>query len=237
MSSTLLTLIQDFCRKKGLTVPAGVVGNTELTTSQLLALMHEVVEDALLYPWQEQKQRVTWTTVAASDQGALASLFGAGYYRLSPGSLWNNTLNRPINGPLTDTEWQVLQAASGLGPVEQFKIMGGHLYILPVPPAGHTCSAMVETQYAVFGGGTTPQARIQGDSDTFVFPDNYAKADLEWRWLKEQKEPWLAAWERMRGILTSILGKDASQPTLHLDGPQDRSVRPGIVVPAGSWNV
>ena len=233
--STLLQLCQDHCDKFGLPSPTAIVGSTDKTFAQLRALAHEAVEDLLVYPWQEQVKRVTWDAVATESQGAIETLFGAGYQRLIPATMWNNTLNRPVFGPTGDESWQALKAFTS-GPIHQYKIMGGNLHILPIPTAGHDMSAIVATNYGIESVSGTAKARFTADDDVPLFPDNVFKAHLEWRWLKQKGEAWSTAYERAQGLTASLVNKDSHLPTFWLDQPR-HAIVPGIIVPAGDWNV
>lgn len=233
--SSLLNLCRDHCDKFGLPTPSAIIGSTDKTFLQLKALAHEVVEDMVVYPWQEQVRRVTWTSIAAENQGAISSLFGAGYFKLIPATMWNNSLNRPIFGPTGDESWQILKSFT-TGPIHQYKIMGGDLYILPIQTVGHTLSAMVATNYGIEDSGGAAKARFTADTDVPLFPDNVFKADLEWRWLKQKGEAWATSYERAQGLIASLVNKDAHLPVFWLDKPRHNLV-PGIIVPAGDWNV
>lgn len=235
--ASVLTLVQDFCTLKGLPTPSGLVGNTETTAAQLLAICQEIVEDLTVNRWEKQVKRVTFAAVATEVQGTVESLFGTGYLYLLPNTFWNVTLQTPVSGPFSDQEWQRLKTFSAAGSTDNFKIMGGNLHMFPVPTAGHTLSAMVATSLGLTDTtGATAKERFTVDSDIPLFPSNVFKAELEWRWLKRKDEAWAAAYERARGLVATLINKDNHLPRVYLDSPE-ATARPGIVIPPGSWSV
>lgn len=237
--STVLLLVQDFCGKMSLPIPAALMTSTETTMVQMRSLCQEVLRSLRKFEWQRQRLRVTWTSVATESQGVLdsAGLFTSAYRRLVPGTMWNVSLNRPIFGPIGSANWQMLKSAVPTGPVETYRIEGNELKILPVMQAGQTCSAMVLTSYGCVASDTTTyKERFTADDDTPLFPDEVFITDLEWRWLKQKGEPWTAAYEQAYSELCSNLNKDGHMPVVDLGSPRPQ-VEHGLVIPAGNWNV
>jgi hypothetical protein len=233
--ATILSLIQDFCLKKGLASPSGLVGNTDLTYQQLLAMCHAVVEDAATSPWQDQVKRVTFVSIAAEVQGSISTLFGAGYRKLIPGTLYNVTQLLSILGPIVDQDWNELLALQA-GPRYQFKIMGGNLHVAPTLPAGDTIAAMVTTNYVIQDSGGNAKERFTADTDVPLLPSNFFKMDLEWRWLREQGQAFAKLQQEAYWLKAGLVVKDGHLPDLHLDQRQ-QTATPGIIVPQGNWNV
>lgn len=235
MSSTVLTLVQDFTEKFGLPTPSALVGSTEKSVRQLRSLMRENVADLSEFKWQQQTVRGTWTTVAGNDQGVLETLF-PGYRRLIPGSLWNETRRMRIYGPLSDQIWAALKILPNAGPEFQCYVADNHLLVSPPFVNGETAVGTYQTKYGVLSNASVPKERITADDDTLVFPDNVVIRGLEWRWKKVKGE---AGWEddfnTYQSLIAGNIVKD-SATTLGL-ATNNRGPRPGIVVPAGSWNV
>jgi hypothetical protein len=232
----LLALMQDFSAKWGLPAPSSIVGNTNATYKQLLALAHESMRELARFEWEKQKSRVSFTMLGSEDQGTLASVFGASFRSLIPGTMWNDTFKTPIFGPPGDSSWQLWKEFAG-NPWAQYKIMGGHLRIFPAPTAGHVLTALVMSDYMVRDNLDTAKSRFTVDDDSPAVPDDVFLADLEWRWLKQKGEPWVSAQERAAELITSGMIRAGGMSTYALDGGGSGGLRPGIVVPAGSWPV
>lgn len=235
----LLDLIRDFTDKYGLPTPGSVVGNTDATVAQIRSLSQEVLRSLRQYSWQRQKVRATFTSVAAEVQGDLPSLFsvGAAYRALVPRSMYNITLDRPIHGPVSDMQWQLLVANSPAGPIEQYFVSNNQLLIRPIMTAGQTVSAFVWTNYGCVDElGTTFRERFAADTDSPLFPDEVFLCDLEWRWLKQKEQPWASAYAEAQRMISGNINKDDSNLTVRLDQPET-ALSGGIFIPSGSWNV
>lgn len=213
MSSTFLTLMQDFCAEWGLPIPTGVVGSTDTTYVNLRALTDRTVKDLIQYPWASLRARVTFVSIAAEVQGTMVAKFGAGYRSLSPGTMWNDTDHTPIFGPVGDISWQVYKSYVSSGPLHQYKVLGESLSIFPALPAGKTISAVITTRHGILDAGV-PVERITADDNTVLFPDEVFLASLDWRWKKKKGQAWAAEYELAQGLIRSNL---TNQPVVHLD--------------------
>ena len=237
--ATLINLMEDFCDKFGLPTPGAIVGSTDKTFTQLRALAHEVMEDQLVHPWPDQTSVVTFSGTADVTTGlvdAISTLFGTGYDKLLPGTMWNTTLSQPVRGPIGDAEWAAMVGSDANTAIESFKIMGGNLHILPGFTASQDFSVVVRTSYGIQDVGGTAKARFTADDDSPLIPANVFKAHLEWRWLKQKGESWAASYARAQGLTATLVAKDGHLPTLQLDQTAPAR-RPGIVIPPGSWDV
>ena len=238
MPTTVLTIVQDFCEKLGLPRPTALVGSQEKSVRQFRALLQETVDDLGEYPFQQQRLRITWTALAAQDQGLLTTIFGDGYDSLIPDTMWNETRHMRIYGPIPASIWQALQTLPNAGPEFQSWIANGHLYISPALAITDTLSAIYVTKYRVLAiDGTTTKERITADNDSILFPRNIVTRGLEWKWRKQKGEAgWEDDYNAYITLVSRALTKDGPA-TLSLDVPSSRGARPGIVIPAGSWNV
>jgi hypothetical protein len=236
MPSTVLSLVQDFCDKYSLPYPNALVGSTDKTIRQYRGIMMEVIRDLSEYRWEEQKVRKTWTSIAGSDQGTLMSIFGPDYISLIAESVWNNTRKMKIYGPLSEQVWQALKVLPNAGPEYQCWISQGHLYVSPDLVAGNELAGIYTTSYVVLGANNVAKARVTVDNDVLLFPDVVVLRAFEWKWQKVKGLPdWQDSYNDYMTLLARNVVKD-SAGRLSLDRPH-RSPRPGIVIPAGSWNV
>lgn len=236
MSLRVLDLVTEHCQRYGLPVPSGVVGSTDVATVQYLAIIKDVVRELGQYKWQQQKFRRTFTTTATELQGRLVNLFGSDYAELVAGSMWDETEQRPVFGPVGDASWEMWKAYVSTGPIYKYWISGDQLYFDPVPPAGHTIGFIVQTSYGVVTTAGVTKPAITDDSDLFLFPDDVVVRCFEYKWKKLKGEPWQDDYNDYMGLLSKVLVKDTG-PVLSLDGSMPPGPRPGIWVPAGSWNV
>lgn len=238
MNYTLLSLVQDFCGEKGLPVPGGMFGSTETAVVQYRSLLKRAIEELLRFPWQQLSRRATFVSIAAEDQGPLASLVGASadYESLIPASMWNVSQKLPVFGPVGDPSWNKFKSFVNLGPLYQYRIADTRLHILPALPAGNTISFMYRSGHPVIAADTSRKATISVDSDTTVFPYEVLYASLEWRWLKTKGEPWENEYNFYMDRVSQNIVKDANAPALQMDSSVP-TIQPGIWVPSGSWPV
>lgn len=235
--TTVLTIVQDLTDKIGLPTPTALIGSSEKSIKQFRALVRELVGDLSEYNWPSQELKCSWTSVAGSDQGALTTLFGPGYHGLQANTLWNETRKVRILGPVTEERWQYSQVLPNPGPEYTCWITGGHLYVSPAAVAGETCSAIYRTKYAVLAvDGITTKLNITADDDSFLFPDIVVRRGLEYKWRKAKGE---AGWEDdynsyISAVAANIVKDGSAKLSLTPGVPQ---MRPGIVIPSGSWNV
>jgi hypothetical protein len=237
MSTTILALVQMFTDKGGLPRPAALVSATDKSARQYLSLLRETIADLGEYRWQQQRVRGTFTTVALALQGALPTLFGAGYAGLVKNSLWNDTRHMQIFGPVTDQTWNTLQALPTAGPEFQYWLSRDSLYISPTLEAGETVSAVYVTKYNVLDtDGVTYKELVDADTDTVLFPDNVVLRLFESKWKKQKGE---SGWQDDYNDAISLIAKNLvrdSSPTLSLDG-RTAMPQPGVIIPPGSWGV
>jgi hypothetical protein len=240
-----LELLQTFCAKWNLPVP-NTVASPDPQVRQLVALFLEVVEDLRERPFQQLRRRVNWTSIAGTDQGDIGILWSPSqspnpgaysYSSLIRCTLWDLTSRRPLIGPVSDADWQLLQANPAPGPSFFYRIDSNRLLVWPAMSAGISLSVLVLNRAMVYDP-TVPTYKVAPtlDTDIFLLEDNLLRMELEWRWLKQKGEPWLATYEEAAGMRAQQLDKDGSMPTLSLT-PQQPVIRPGVWVPAGSWNV
>lgn len=229
----VLALVQEFCAKKTLPVPSGVVASTDTAVIQIFNLLKEEVRELGLKEWQEQKVQKTFTSIAAEDQGALSTVIGADFISIQPGTFWDQTLKRPVFGPVGDISWSNLKAFPASGPIYQYKVFANHLYIFPAPQAGHTMYLIYQTKYPVSSSGGTAKETITADTDLFLVPDYVVTRGLDYRWKRAVGEPWEVDFAEYQALKASAM-VTTGKPVLHLDG-EKLKLTPGIWVPAGDW--
>lgn len=234
MSRTLLETVVLFAGENGLPVPTAIIGSSETTVVQYKSLLIKAVDDLLEHKWQQQSIRKTFTSIAAEDQGLLSTLIGADYLSLIQASMWDETLRRPIFGPVGDASWEMLKAFTNTGPLFQYRIAANHLLINPTMTAGHTIGLIYMSSYGILNG-TTAIPSFTADTNTFLFPDSVVYKSLTWRWKKVKGEPWEDDYADYLDSVARNKVKDTAA-VLYMDRGQP-SLVPGIWVPAGNWPV
>lgn len=235
--ATCLSIVQTVCNRLGLTEPNSAVGSTDTQIKNILALSNEEGQElAARHDWTALQREATYTTLAAEDQGALETIAPGCLYVIND-TIWNRTLRRPVFGPKTPQGWQQNKAFAINGPWSNYRIKGGHLYMYPTPSAGQSCYfEYISRNWLTDTTGATSREEWAADADVPLLDWHLLVLGTIWRWKKlkgfEYAEDF-AAYERR---LMDTMAQDGGKDWLSLSNTK-YDIFPGVVVPAGSWNV
>lgn len=235
---SLLTIIQDTCSEIGIDAPSSVIGNTDRTAKQMLALSNRSGKQlAQRFAWQELIKEATHTTVAAELQGDIETIMpGFNWYLYE--TLWNRTTRDRVWGPLYPHEWQFLKASNVTGPFPEFRIRGKNLYMLPVPTAGQTIGLEYVSRYWCESSGGTDQEKWAADSDMGILPEDMLTIDLKWRFLKAKGLDYSEEMRDAELYINNAIARSGGRRVINLAEPA-RSYpdsRYGLRVEDGGWN-
>lgn len=235
--STLLSVVQDMCGRQNIPVPATVYGTNDTQVRQIMRLLEEEGNDlASRHPWERLTIEASFTTLAAADQGTIASIATNGFRSIKNETIWDRTTVLPVCGPMSAAEWQARQALSIVGPQYRYRIRGGHLLVSPTPPAGESWYFEYETKYWITdSGGSTYRNRFGADDDIILLPDDLTLQGLRWRWKKEKGLDYAEDMRTYEMQVKDAMGHDGGKPRLRMDGSANTR-QPGISVPTGNWN-
>lgn len=232
---TILGVAQEFCALRGLPIPSALIGANEKSAAQYLAIIKKLSRELARYSWQEQRILTTYSATGLStNQGSLSTLF-AGYKALVPETLWNKTKKLRIIGPVNDQQWAAQQALGFAGPEYLSWVSQKQLYISPKPAEFDQIQAIYQTEYSLTNNSGVAIATPTADNDKFLQPDNVVMKGFEAIWKKQKGEPFTDDWNDFVGEILRALAY-SGMPKFRLDGATP-SVRPGIAIPPGSWNV
>ena len=133
---SLDTVIQNVADEAGYTVSSNIIGATDTTTKQLLAIAQRVNREMFKqYPWTKCYASGSLTLVAGQAQYALPAAFS--YYQYD--TFWNQSNRWRVLGPMTAQDYADIRGF-GLNPTiyQQFQIRGisnDQLLIYPTPTA------------------------------------------------------------------------------------------------------
>lgn len=233
-NSTVLSLVQSYCREYNLPVPTALQGSSDAGALQLREILQRSGREAWKRAnWQKCSRRISWASVAGADQGNLDTLFPENFANLIPNTLWNQTQRRRILGPVADGNWQIQQAVYPTGPLYHFRIAQNRLQISTAMPAGHTLSAIYKTQNWMTSGGVDG-ARYLTDADLSYFSDDIMLAGLRAYWLRAKQMPHVLEMEEFDNVVRQEASKNTVAPVLYMDAPEPTSF-PGIIIPTGNW--
>lgn len=239
---TLLQIVQSFARRQGIRVPSAVTTSTDETILQIWGLLDEEVT--------ELADRREWLWLRG--QSSFNHLNGAGYlaYALNtlpdykgivPRTLFSDDSRLPVAGPASDEQWAVMMALSVAPSLYTYRSYGGNLYIYPAPstPASVLFSFEYYSSYPVASSGGIAKALFTADTDVPRLPDRIVMAGLRWRWKKEKNQPYAEEMRAYEAMLEAEAGRESIPTDIHLDNPdpENATLAPVIVIPAGNWNV
>jgi hypothetical protein len=232
--ATLLEIVQDFCERKALPIPATVMGSADGQIKQIRAILRKGCEDmSQRGRWEALINEALWTTTNTESQGTIVSRATNGYRWIIPESFWDRTEKLPLLGPLDSADWQVLKAIVITGPRYSFRFTQGLIRVTPAPPADHTWVFEYISKNWILNG-VTYKSNFTADDDNILLPEQIVTADLEWRWLKEKGLSYEEDFNSAERLIVNALGVDGGKPVLHLDDINLGAV-PGIFVPSGTW--
>jgi hypothetical protein len=234
---SLLTCIQHFCERTNLPSPATVMGTTDTQVLQARALLEEIGIDAnSRHTWARTTFEKTHTTTAATDQGPMTTIAGAGWSYVKNMTIWDRSTTLPVLGPLDSMEWQALVAVIVTGPRFQFRIQNGHLLVNPVPTAGDTWAFEYQSKYWILGAdGVTYKQYFTLDTDTLLLPEELMLQGLRAWWKREKGLDYAEDMRMYETQLKDAASRDGGKPTLFMDRTGWNGPAPGIWVPDGNW--
>jgi len=229
---SLLTTVQNFCRRTNITVPTEVIGTSDTQISQVYALLEEEGNDLSgRGDWQILIHEKTLTTKATESQGYIDEIVGCpGFRYIKNNTIWDRTLNLPvlvIDGP----DWQAEKGFANTAPEYMARIRGGELLVTPTPTAGNTWAFEYVTWNWISNGSKQYFTR---DSDTIDLPETIVLMGLRWRWKKEKGLKYAEDFRTYEKLVTNALSRQGLQKTLYQDNNK-QNAEPHIIVNQGNW--
>jgi hypothetical protein len=112
------------------------------------------------------------------------------------------------------------------------------LLLDPIPAAPFSTIAFeYMSSWCVKSSGGVLKAAVTADDDVFVFPENIIKKGLMFRWKQIKGLPYQADETQYYNLLNNYIARDKVKRRINVSSGVPDDVRPGIFVPAGSWNV
>jgi len=232
---TMLTTVQRFCRRTGLSVPTTVYGSSDEQVLQILALLEEEGTDLSgRGHWERITFEATHTTVATESQGAMNTIASNGYRYIKNETAWDRTENLPLY-IIDGQDWQAEKGFSTTSPRFRIRVRGGELLATPTPPAGNTWAfEYVSWNWILDDDGTTYKQYFSEDADEILLPEPIILMGLRWRWKKEKGFDYEEDFNTYETMVANELGRQGVKKTLHQDG-QPYNRHPHIVVNQGNW--
>ena len=236
---SLLTLISSMCARTNVPVPVSAMGSVSDTqVLQMIRLLEEEGTDlSKRGPWQGTTFEATHTTLAAEDQGAIATIASNGFASIRNATFWDRTTRLPVLGPLSDEQWANLKGIGTTGLRYYYRIRGGKLLVNPAPTAGNSWAFEYASLNWILGiDGTTYKSAFTLDTDTLLLPEYLLLSGLRWRWKKEKGLEYSEDFRTYENQVKDALARDGGKSVLSM-ADSKRDAVPGILVPNWSWSI
>lgn len=237
--ATLLSVVQDFCKRQNLTVPTTVSGSTDQGVLQAMALLEEDGNDlAQRYFWQALTREASHTSLAAEDQGAIATIADDGFRFIVNDTIWDRSTRLPVCGPVDGRNWQALKALVATGPRYRYRIRGGQLLVNPAAVAGESWYfEYLSKNWISDAEGANYYARFNADTNIILLPDDLCLQGLRWRWKKEKGFDYAEDFRTYELQAKQAMGHDGGKTTINMDTDTWGGPKAGIFVSPGSWTL
>lgn len=235
--ATCLSIIQTVCTRLSINSTNDAVGSTDQQIINLMALANEEGQElAARHEWTALQAEATYTTAATEDQGAISTIAPGLLYIIND-TIWNRSLRRPVFGPKTPQGWQQNKAFAINGPWSNFRIQQGHLKMYPTPTAGQSCYfEYISRNWLTDSTGATSYETWQANTDIPLLDWQLLVLGTIWRWKKLKGFEYAEDFNTYERRVMDAIARDGSKDWLSLTNTK-YDIFPGVVVPAGSWNV
>ena len=241
----LLAIVREHARRQGLPLPTAVVSSMDGYSQQCVGLLNEFCDDLNTRKlWQTNIRRAQWTAVQDESQGLLTDLAPACYEGIIPRTTFQHSQQRWMD-VVSPSDWEARKVMNFVGPVLAYCLAEGQFLVNPLPPVGETFSFRYYSGAFVHFPGTTgagsqpPAYRryFENDLDTCVVGPELAIAYLRWAWKREKGFDYAEDFVKYERMLTTKSARQDSPQPVDMGGCYSGLDRPGIIVPAGSWNL
>ena len=220
-NDNLLTIAQDILLEtKNASIPSSIIGNNDDSAKQVLqALKVSIVELSRSYDWQELQEEKTFASVASTIAYNLPTDFD----RFINETFWNSTEFLPVEGPITPTDWRILNNStiSGGAVTEYFRIRGNQVLIYPTPSAIQNYIYEYITNLIVESSIGTGQTGWLADTDLPVIDSYIVRLDATWRLLKNQGRPYSEEQRTANEALAERVQKSGARKTIRHYSPNN----------------
>ncbi len=232
---TCLSIVQSVCLRVGLDAPATALGSADKNVLQIVELSNESGQEiARRYPWQALLNVGNFTTVATEIQGAVETIAPGLDYIIND-TIWNRTLRRPVYGPKTPQNWEQQKAFAINGPWSGYRLIGGDIAMYPVPAAGQDCYFEYISKNWL-ESASTGYTEWQLDADVPLLDNNLLILDTVWRWKMAKGLEYAEDFNKAERLYQDLATRDGGKDWINLSNTK-YDIFPGVIVPAGSWNL
>jgi len=227
---TALTIAQTAADELGIDRPSALVGSSDPTARQLLALLNrEGVHLVNRYEWAACIREKEVTVTSGTGTYAVPS----DYSRLVDGTMWDDTNRWEMIGPVSSKEWELLTRGIIIStPRKVWRLVGEtdgaysgatafYVEILPVPSnsTDQFSYEYITTGYARRSADASV-GTFDHDDDLPILPEQLFILGLIWRWKSAKGLPYAEERENYDRALELAIANDKSARVLQLSTPR-----------------
>jgi len=205
--------------------PTTIIGNTDQTAQQLLALSNKVGAALVReYDWEVLKIDYTFATVNGVEAYDLPS----DYKRMSDITMWDRTDRWPLLGPATDVEWQTLKGRLNPGGSRfWYRVVNNRILLFPTPTAAYTIAYTYFSKSWVLeaSDGTTRTTTWTADNDTSILDEDMLTRGLVYEFRAAKGLPSAASLDDYNDSIAKLRAGDIPRGILDFGGTRFRRNR------------
>lgn len=237
---TVLSVVRSVMGRMSLTRPSTVVTSTDRNVITMYELLLEEAEDLSKKGspsgWQALQREQTFVTVAQAEQ--TNTPIPTDFRRFIPNSFFNRRTMRPVDGPLTPQQWQLLQARPAAAAIYiMYRERDGDFLVNPIPPANETIAYEYISSYWAKNNAGAAKASFTSDDDTSYLDEELLKLGLRWRWKAEKGLDYGEDLQTYERAVSLALGDDGGSGYLDIGGPPIIQPPWRANLPEGSWGI
>lgn len=212
-----------------------VFSNNGDTARQMRALLNQEGKELTRRgTWQAMTREQTFVSVNAEIQiGALP----ADMDHILNETFYNRTRKRQVTGPLSPRDWQAQKSIIATVLYDSYRIFGGQIHMIPVPPAGETYAFEYITKNYALDINGAEKAAFSDDNDTSYLDEELLTLGVIWRFLKAKGFDYSEAFRTYELQVSQALNRDGSKRTVNFAQQVNygRPRYPGVM--DGNWNL
>lgn len=233
-----LSIVQSVYVKVFSSRPTVAFASVDPKVQQCLEYVNEAGQElASRYTWQVLTNETLFNTVAQESQGTLLTLTAPGFNYILNNVMWNRSQRRPVFGPRSDAQWQMLKATFINGPWIQYRIRQNQVLFNPIPAAGQQIAFEWMSKYwASDVNGITFDSSFRGDTDAALLDERVITLDALWRFKRANQLSYDEDFDKAQAAIDDLVSRDAVKPILNMAGG-DADAFIGTVVQAGNYTL
>ena len=214
---SLLTIVQNAVDRIGFgATPDTVVGNTDKTAKQMLALVNQEGELLSRFQWEALVKEYTFP-LATGDQDYATP---AGFRYMIPDSVWSRDSKRPVRTPITSQEWQFYKGWSTVtGLTLRARIRNKELEFdqtITSDDNGKTIAYEYVSSYWAETSGGTAKENFTLDADVGILDEELLTLGLIWRFKKAKGLEWQSDYLDYKNHVSQAKARDGGSRSLNL---------------------